>query len=98
MVGKNVVIRSYSAGVFVGEVAAIEPSGAGRQRVTLLKSRRLWKWTARDGVALSGVATHGLKMSDSKVDSEVPGMHQVDDVIEVIEATPAAIEVIYGQK
>lgn len=98
MVGKNVVVRSYSAGVFVGEVVAIEPSGNGRQRVTFCKSRRLWKWTARDGVALSGVAVHGLNMSDSKVDSEVPGLHQVDDVIEIIEATPAAIEVIYGQK
>lgn len=94
---KFAVIRSYTAGVFVGIVHRVESSGAGRQRVTLLRSRRLWKWVARDGKALSGVAQHGLKMNESTVDSEVSGLHQVDDVIEIIEASAAASEAIYGQ-
>ena len=95
--GKCVLIRSYSSGVFTGMLVNCEPSGIGRQRVTLLRSRRLWKWVARDGVALSGVATHGLQMSESKVDSEISGLHQIDDIIEVIEMSPSAWEVVYGK-
>ena len=89
----HAVIRSYSAGVFAGEVVNVEPSGPGRQRVTLDGSRRLWRWTARDGVALSGVAAHGLKLADSKVDSPING-HVVDDVIEIIPTSVAAQETL----
>lgn len=95
---RYVIIRSYSSGVFIGQLVAIEPSGTGRRRATLHKSRRLWKWVAQEGVALSGVATHGLKMSESKVDSEIAGAHEIDDVIEVIDASDNAVKVIYGTK
>lgn len=94
--GKVVIVRSYASGVFAGEVVEVEPSGAGRQRVTLRKSRRLWYWAAASGVALSGVAEHGLDLHKSKVDSVVTGLHQVDDVIEIIETSEAARRTIYG--
>jgi len=62
MVGTYVIARCYSAGVHAGEVASVDG-----ENVVLLNSRRLWSWTAKDGVALSGVAQHGLK-SGGKVD------------------------------
>lgn len=97
MVGKFCVVRSYSAGVFFGMVELVEQSGTGRQRVTLTNSRRLWKWVAKEGVALSGVAVFGLDIKTSTVDSVVQGHHQVDDVVEIIEASAVAVEVICGR-
>lgn len=89
----HAIIRSYSAGVFAGNVVDSQPSGPGRQRVTLNNSRRLWKWVARNGVALSGVAAHGIKTSESKVDAPVDG-HIIDDVIEIIPTTASAQETL----
>lgn len=87
---KYVVIRSYGAGVFAGSlVGAPEQSGAGRQRVTLDGSRRLWKWRAVQGVALSGVAVHGIIPSDSTIDVPIDA-HKIDDVIEILPMTEAA--------
>lgn len=93
IVGKHAVIRSYSSGVFAGTITTAEASGPGRMRVCVDGCRRLWRWKAKKGVALSGVAVHGLHKSDNKVDSEING-HIVDDVIEVIPTTDAAKESI----
>jgi ferredoxin-fold anticodon binding domain-containing protein len=82
-VGKTVVVRSCSSGVFVGTVKAVEPSGEGRSRVILNQSRRLWRWKAKAGVALSGVAAHGLDEAESKIDAVVDE-HMIDDVLELI--------------
>ena len=60
--GCYVICRCYSAGVHAGVLV----SQNGDQAV-LKESRRLWQWTAKDGVALSGVAVHGLK--SGKVDA-----------------------------
>jgi hypothetical protein len=65
-VGKYVIARCYSAGVHAGEVVS-----ADGENVILKDSRRLWSWSARDGVALSGVAQNGLK-SEGKVDTLNP--------------------------
>jgi len=93
IVGKHAVIRSYSSGVFAGTVTAAEASGPGRTRVVVDGCRRLWRWKAKKGVALSGVAAHGLNKSDNKVDAEING-HVIDDVIEVIPTSEAAKESI----
>lgn len=90
---RHVIIRSYSAGVFAGNLVSVCDSGPGRQRVVLNGSRRLWKWVARDGVALSGVATHGLKVAESKIDTAIDG-HSIDDVIEILPTTAAAQETL----
>ncbi len=62
MIGKYVIARCYSAGVHAGTVEAVDG-----ENVILRDSRRLWSWKAADGVALSGVAQHGLK-AGSKLD------------------------------
>lgn len=87
---QHVVVRSYGAGVFAGFlVGKPVQSGPGRQRVTLNNSRRLWKWKAAAGVALSGVAASGVVAAESKIDTAVDG-HVIDDVIEIIPTLPAA--------
>lgn len=86
----RVVIRSYGAGVFAGTlVGTPKQSGPGRQRVVLNGARRLWKWRAVQGIALSGVAVHGVVPADSKIDVPIDG-HTIDDVIEIIPMTEAA--------
>lgn len=56
VVGKYCIARCYSAGVHAGTVESVDG-----ENVILRDSRRLWSWKANDGVALSGVAQHGLQ-------------------------------------
>lgn len=63
MVGKYCIARCYSAGVHAGEVISVDG-----ENVILKDSRRLWSWEAKDGIALSGVAQHGIKAKSCKVD------------------------------
>lgn len=83
-VGKYCVIRTYSTGVHAGILVQREGSD-----VVLRDSRRLWSWSASQGVALSGVAQHGLVASESKVDSVNPTI-LLSGVIEVIPASKVA--------
>lgn len=92
-----VIVRSYEAGVFFGQIVNCEDTTEGKQRVTLNGSRRLWKWHAAQGVALSGVAAHGLKIEQSKVDCAVDG-HVISGVIEIIPATAKCVESINAIK
>lgn len=55
-VGQYVIARCYSAGVHAGEVVSVDG-----ENVILKDSCRLWSWSAKDGIALSGVAQHGIK-------------------------------------
>ena len=86
-VGKYVIARCYSAGVHAGEVVGVDGDS-----VILKDSRRLWSWKAQDGLALSGVAQHGIK-SDSKIDSVNPEIY-LTGVCELIPATDKAKESI----
>lgn len=89
-VGKYVICRCYSAGVHAGELV----SQNGDQAV-LKNSRRLWQWTAKDGVALSGLAVHGLK--SGKIDTVLPEL-ALTGVIETIPCSKAAKDSIHGYK
>lgn len=75
-VGKYVICRCYAAGVHAGTLV----SQTGDQAI-LKNSRRLWSWKASAGVALSGVAIHGL--SGGKIDTLVPAI-ALTGVIETI--------------
>ena len=86
MVGEYVILRCYSAGVHAGVLV----SQAGDAAV-LANSRRLWSWVARDGVALSGLAVHGLK--SGKVDTALSRI-ALTGVIETIPCTAKARETI----
>ncbi len=89
MVGKYVVCRTYSAGVHAGILV-----GQDGDKALLREARRLWFWHAKAGIALSGVAVHGLVASQSKVDA--PVSIYLTGVIETIETTREAEESIRG--
>ena len=58
MLGRRCLIRTYSAGVHIGDVAWINPENS--MEVKLENAMRLWKWTG-GGLSLSAVASNGIK-------------------------------------
>jgi hypothetical protein len=79
--GRCVVVRCRDAGVHFGYLTAFQ----GRT-VWLTNARRLWKWKAKAGLALSGVAANGVVASESKLDSLVPAIVLLD-ACEIIDAS-----------
>lgn len=57
MIGKRCIIRTYSAGVHIGDVVWINPQNS--MEVKLINSLRLWKWEG-GGLSLSAVANNGI--------------------------------------
>ena len=57
-------------------------------RVILSGARRLWQWQGAGGIALSGVAVHGIVASGSKVDSRVD-LCEIGGCCEIIAADAA---------
>ena len=84
MIGKTCIVRTYSAGVFLGTVEAKD----GKE-VKLTNARRIWYW---DGAAtLSQLATEGTsKPKNCKFPAEVPEVF-LTEAIEIIPATEKAI-------
>lgn len=91
-IGKYVIARCYAAGVHAGEVVGVDG-----ENVMLKDSRRLWSWKAQDGVALSGVAQHGLKSGSCKVDVVNPQIY-LTGVCELIPVANGIKESIHGYK
>jgi hypothetical protein len=88
VIGEYCIARCYSAGVHAGEVVSVDG-----ENVILKNSRRLWSWKAADGLALSGVAQHGIKRAECKVDTTNPLIY-LTGVCELIPCTRAAKESI----
>ena len=89
MIGKKCIVRTYSAGVWFGEVS--EKSG---KEVIIKNARRLWKWFAKESISLSAVAIHGIDHDKSKVNEAVSFVWL--EAIELIPATEKAIISIEG--
>ena len=83
------IIRTYSAGVFFGEVANQENTPAG-VIATIKDCRRLWCWYG--AASLSQLALEGARR-DSKFTMTVPEM-VVCGVLEIIPCTDKAVESI----
>lgn len=90
-VGQYCIIRASAAGVHAGEVAAVNGDV-----VILRNARRLWKWKACGGIALSGVAVYGVVRAESKLDEPVHEMC-VLGACEIIPCTPTSKESISGK-
>jgi hypothetical protein len=85
MIGKQVVVRTYSAGVHFGTLVARE----GKE-VVLSDARRLWYW---DGAfTLSAVSTAGIGPR-SKLSVSVPEI-LLTEAIEIIPTSPEASEIL----
>ena len=80
---RYVIVRTYSAGVFAGELE----NRNGRE-VTLLNARRLWYW---DGASsLSQLATDGVsKPGNCKFPCEVSRVELLE-AIEILDVTEIA--------
>lgn len=81
---RPVIVRARDAGVHYGKLVAYDGL-----TVWLRDSRRLWSWHAQKGIALSGVAVHGIDASKSKVDTLVSSI-VITDACEIIDATAQA--------
>ncbi|HFC8520738.1 TPA: hypothetical protein ACFRG5_001709 [Neisseria lactamica] len=86
-IGKEVIIRTYSAGVWFG----VLKQKAGNE-VILTKARRMYNWWAKESISLSGVARHGIKQDDSKICGELDSVWL--EAIEIIPVTGSAAESI----
>ena len=91
MIGKICMVRTYSAGVFLGTLKSRE----GKE-VVLTDARRMWYW---DGAAsLSQLATEGTsKPKNCKFPAAVSEV-LLTEAIEIIPATEAAIASIAAVK
>ena len=58
MLGRRCLVRTYSAGVHIGDVVWINPENS--MECKLENSLRLWKWEG-GGLSLSVVASQGIK-------------------------------------
>jgi len=90
-IGKHVIVRTYSAGVFFGIV-----DQKSSNEIILKDARRLWLWYAKEGISLSSVALYGINESKSKI--AAPVEHIWLDAIEVIPTTDNATKSISGAK
>lgn len=81
MIGKYVVVRTYSAGVHVGVLSAKD----GKE-VTLTDSRRIWYWEG--AFTLSAIAKSGVSKT-SKLSVAVPEI-DLTEAIEIIPCSEAA--------
>lgn len=86
-IGKKVIIRTYSAGVWFGELS--EKSG---DEVILKNARRMWRWKAKESISLSGVAVHGINQESSKIAPAVASVWL--EAIEILSLTDVAISSI----
>ena len=84
IIGKTCIVRTQTAGVFLGTVAKRKGKEA-----TLTNARRLWYWAG--AASLSQLATEGTsKPNQCKFPVSVPEVI-LTEVIEIIPATEAAI-------
>ena len=85
MLGKRCIIRTYSAGVHIGNVTFINPNNS--MELKLENALRLWKWEG-GGLSLSAVANNGIKGGRLNKTGEV----YLTNVIEIIPTTTIAEE------
>ena len=85
-IGKKVIVRTYSAGVWFGQL-----DRKIKQEVYLKNARRLWGWYATKGISLSGVGKYGVS-SKSRICVAVPTVWL--EAVEIIPASQEAIESI----
>lgn len=65
MVGRRCIVRTYSAGVHIGDVVYVDG-----MECRLLNALRLWKWEG-GGLSLSAVANNGIKKGRLNFTGEV---------------------------
>ena len=80
MLNRRCLIRTYSAGVHIGDVVYIDG-----MECRLMNALRLWKWEG-GGLSLSAVAANGIQAGRLNLTGEV----YLTNVIEIIPTTVQA--------
>lgn len=80
MLHKRCLIRTYSAGVHIGDIVFVDG-----MEVRLKNALRLWQWEG-GGLSLSAVATNGIKAGRL---NRTPDVY-LTNAIEMIPTTPEA--------
>ena len=62
MIGKKVIIRTYSAGVWLGKLIQKD-----EDEVILEDARRMYQWWCKESISLSAVAVYGINQEKSKI-------------------------------
>lgn len=91
MIGKKVIIRTYSAGVHYGTLS--QKSG---KEVILTNARRMYRFWCEKSISLTGVALHGIKHDKSKICGTVNEIWL--EAIEILPCSDIAIESIESAK
>lgn len=90
-IGEEVIIRTYSAGVWFGRLTEKEGN-----EVILAEARRMWQWKCKESISLSGIAQYGIDQSESKI---APAVGEIWlEAIEIILLTAEAKESIRSAK
>lgn len=87
LIGRPVMIRTYSAGVHFGILNKFE-NGKSEYEVKLINAIRVYSWTGAN--SLSQLASEGSKLTTSKLSVQVPSIYL--KAIEVIEMTEVAFK------
>lgn len=87
-VGQKVLIRTYAAGVHVGELVGNE-----KNECILRDSRRINYFKCKKGTSLSSISQYGLDERESLVTNTVPYIHLIG-VVEIIPLSKEAIDSI----
>ena len=77
------IIRTYSAGVHIGEVKSISEDG---KKVVLTNASRIWRW--RGANTLHELSLRGPAVAYTRISERVPEI----TITEAIEILPVAIE------
>lgn len=91
MIGKKVIIRTHSAGVWFGTLDQKDGD-----EVILRNARRMWLWWAEEGISLSSVSVHGIKNEKSRIAESIDSVWL--GAIEIIPCTDTAINSIEAAK
>lgn len=87
MVGKKVIIRTYSAGVWFGLLEQKE-----KNEVILKDARRMYQWFCKESISLSAVAIYGINQDKSRICVAVPSVWL--EAIEILPCSDESIESI----
>lgn len=89
MIGKKVIVRTYSAGVFYGEL--VKKDG---KEVELKNARRIWYWSG--AASLSQLAMSGTSDPSNCKFPEAVARVILTEAIEILETTKRAQKSIEG--
>lgn len=91
MIGEKCIIRTYSAGVWFGEIE--QKSG---KEVIVKNARRLWYWHTKKGISLSAISQGDIDLNKCNIPAAIDSVWL--EAIELIPCTKDAIKTLEGAK